>query len=758
MTGGGALSGFGAWAVRHRFAVLAVWAGLLALGLVGASHVSSVLSASIDLAAQGQARVVQQALQRFPGQDPFNLILVVRSPQSGPAVDTPVLRPGLEDIVRRLRTEPGVGRTMSILDPGVPRDVFLSPGGHTTLIFVGLDVQSASAAQALVPAIRKRLGAMDENTLTVKVTGSPAVYYDLAVAVDRGTVTAELIGLPLTAMVLILAFGSLLAAGVPLLIGVLSSTVSLAALYAIGTLSHHSFYISAESIVTMLALALGIDYSLLMVARFREAMAAGLPSHGAAIEAVRTAGHTILVSGSAVTLSLLSLMIAPLLRSLGLAGAMTVAVAVATALTAVPALLAVLGKRVNTPTALSRWLSGTSLGNHSWSWGLWARRVSARPLLSILVVLAIMAAIALPALALKPGIPGLEALPAGSESLAGAQELQAMGMTGAVTPLDVLIDTGQKDGILRPKVIAALTAVTRRISDRTDVASVVGPTSGPAWISTVLYQHFYRTETVARSGPLAMLADMTISTGANAALLTILPSNQLAAAHTRRLERAVRAAMASQPALDRATLLFGGVAEANAEALNTGWSKFPLVVLIVLATIFVLLMLSFRSLLVPLKAVVLNGLSVAASYGVLVAVFQHGMGASLLGFTPPRPERIEFLIPILLFAVTFGLSMDYEVFLVGRIREEHLRGASVRESIELALEHTGPVITWAAAIMTIVFASFLAAGSVSIKELGLPLAAAILLDATLVRMVLVPAFMTLAGHWNWWLPWRGSGR
>lgn len=742
-------------AVRHRVIVMLVWGLVAALAFPLSIRVDHVLTGSFGEATDPELLTVRQAMADFPGQSPQNAVLVLRS-------DAATLRAGTEafdavarDAVAALRRTPGVGTVTPYYQAGVPRKLVVGPDDRTAVILIGLTSDTLLAAEEATPVLRAAIRSVPRpDDMALLLTGAPAIYYDAIVAGKRDTTRAEIVALPITGIALVLAFAALVAAAIPLVIGLLSVTVTLAVLFVLGSVFHVFLNSFAQTVATMVGLAVGIDYALLVVSRYREALDRDPDPVRAAIATGTTAGRTVAVSGIAVAVSLGALIIpdSPILRSMGYAGVSAVLVALLAALTIVPALLASLGSNIDAPFRIHHWLTRTASFTRP-GWRRWVTRVLRHPLRYTVLALVILVGLALPARDLVADLPGAEALPRESESRRGADALAAMNGAGALNPLSILVDAGGPGNAFTAPFIDASLEATRRLEALPGVAGVIGPTTGPALFGASAYRVLYATEEAARNGPLATLADATISRGGGRALFTIVPDAQLTRNAALGLRAQAQQLLQEFPALHPASASYGGWALESAAIFSDTWSYFPRMAVAVLLVTFLLLVLAFRSLLVPLKAVVLNGFSVLASYGVLVAVFQYGWGSSLLGVAPARdPARLDFLIPILLFAVIFGLSMDYEVFLVARIREHHLAGVNDTEAIVSAIERTGPVITWAAVIMTTVFLAFLTASSPYIVQTGLPLAVAILLDATLVRVVLVPAFMRLAGRWNWWLP------
>jgi RND superfamily putative drug exporter len=533
---------------------------------------------------------------------------------------------------------------------------------------------------------------------------------DLFFAFEQSQPAAgELIGLLLAAVILFVAFGSLAAAALPL--G--TALVGLAAGVSSMSLMANVFDVPSWAPVlgAMVGLGVGIDYALFIVTRHRDNLAAGLPVAEAAGSALATAGKPVVVAGGIVVVAILGLVVAgvPFMTAGGVAVSVVVLVMVAVSVTLLPALLGVAGRRI---ARRGRRLPGGLETAGGTGWSRWIGHVTRNPWPYAVGVTVLLLALALPVLALRPGIPDDGSLPQGRTERQ-AYDLVARGFgPGSNGPVVVAIDMAGDNG-----------AVDR-------VAHAVGADPG-----------------------IASVAEPEVHAAADVAVLVAVPTTGPQDAATHDTVERLRAEV-----LPRA--LAGSAAQAHVGGQTANFAdvgarvneRLPVLIGAVLAMSFVLLMLAFRSVLVPLKAVVFNLLSIGAAYGVLVMVFQWGWAAGLIGVESTVP--IVSFIPMFMFAILFGLSMDYEVFLLSRVREEYVATGDNRTSIVRGVASTGRVITSAALIMICVFLSFVLGHDAGTKMFGLGLATAILVDATLVRMVLVPATMTLLGDANWWLPRR----
>lgn len=572
------------------------------------------------------------------------------------------------------------------------------------------DGSSALMTAALTPdedgdVVSAMLASLDEATpdgFEVSVAGDASGEAMMDALAEDGLVRGEAIGIAVALVILVAVFGALVAAGIPLVVAIAAIVMAVGATAIVGQAFELSFFV--VNMITMMGLALGIDYSLVMVQRFREELASGRTVLDAVTVAGGTANRAVLFSGITVVISLLGLLLVPstIMRSLG-AGAILVAVmAVTAALTLLPAILRLLGHRVNAGR-----LPGRHPDAEPRAWRAIARTVSARPGAWAVGGLVVLGLLAVPATQMRMAFPGLDSLPADNSLRIAAETLAE--------------DYGTGQGSV---VVAVEGGASARVAVE-EIASRMG--ADPAFAdATVTYQ-----------GDDAVIASTELLDAAD-------PEADAA------IERLRRDIVPEAVEGTQAVAYVGGD---QAEAVDfTGVIRdaTPWVLLAVLGASFVLLLVAFRSVVVPALAIALNLLSTAAAFGMLVAVFQWGWGNELLGF--PQVDGIAPWIPLFLFAVLFGLSMDYHVFLLSRIKERHDAGAPTSEAVAYGLSRTGSLITGAALIMVAVFAGFALGDLAEFSQMGFGLAAAVILDATVVRSVLVPALMTLLGQRNWYLP------
>ena len=722
---------------KRPWRVLSVWGLLLLVALPFAARVGEVLTAQPDTPPRSVARAVQEILLTdFATRSKYSVILLAASP-TRPVTD-PQIETEFGSLIEAVRALPTVASVQDYRgDTLLP---LLSPDGHYGAAIVNLEADTREEAQA---AVREILPIKNQpQSFDLYLSGGPALSLELQSISERDVHRAEFYGLPLSLIVLVIAFGAVVASGLPILIALLSVTLTFAVLYGLG--QTFEFALFTQTIVTMLGLATGIDYALLIVNRFREELSRLGDPRLAAASTTLTAGKAVTFSGSAVIVALCALLIPPLnfIRSIGIGGITVLLMSVLVSVTALPALLTLLGHRVN-------WLKLTRRepGRRTRAfWHAWAERVTSRPLLWGASGTALLLLLAVPALSMQVADPGARGMSQNTDAYRVLQGLEAANLEGLLTPYQVLLDFGEADGFFHPSAVRAVSRYTREVETLGGVQQVFSPTTAGG-VPGLLLNQYYATRGLAEASPVRELAQATVSQNGRYASVQVVPVGDLSPAGGRVLARALQSA-ARDLGLEAQV---GGEPIVNAEWNHVLYRDFPLAVGLIYLVTLIILGMTFRSLLIPLKSILLNTLTIAASFGVLTLIFQYGWGARLLGLSGPL-GFVDNSAPIFTFALVFGLSMDYEVFLVSRIYEAHKRGQTDRQAVAYALSATGGVITSAALIMIAVCGVFAFSDIVLIKSLGLGLCVAIFLDATLVRMVLVPAVMTLAGRWNWWLP------
>jgi putative drug exporter of the RND superfamily len=705
--------GVARWSAKRRFTVIAIWVGLFLLGgLLTSSYLSGALTTQAEFTNNPDSKQARQLLeQRLSGPRRSNEVVIVRS-ESKTVTD-----PKFKAYVQRLKGDldaliPAV--VQQATDPYQAGNQLVSDDRHAILIPVTMAGTLDDANANIDKLLDRTLHAPHPDGVRVWVAGEATAAKDANTIAEQDLRKGETIGMMAAVAILVVVFGALAAAVVPVVLAITSIVVALGLVSLLGLAFDLSFFVT--NMVTMIGLAVGIDYSLFIVSRYREERAHGRDKLAAIGAAGATANRAVFFSGMTVVLALAGMLLNPttIFRSIAAGAIAVVLVAVAASLTLLPALLAVMGDRVNAlrvPVLFRRRHQG--LERTHGLWAVVARRVMARPAASLLLAGVILVVAAVPLVGIRTGFSGISTFPDDVQSKQAFTVLSRDFSAGLTSPALIVVE-GQ---VRSPAVTAAI--------DKLQAALTADRAFGPSTVQTN------------RAGDLALVSVPIKSD----------PSGEAATAAVRRL-----CAVVVPGAFDGvdARVLVGGETASSIDFFDlTRWYT-PFAIALVLGLSFLLLLVVFRSVVLPLLGVALNLLSVGAAYGLLVLVFQHGIGAGVLGFQ--QVDTIQAWLPLFLFSVLFGLSMDYQVFLLSRIQERYGHTLDNRDAVSFGLRTTGGIITGAAVIMVAVFAGFAAGQLVELQQTGFGLAVAVLIDATLVRSVLVPAAMRLLGRRNWYLP------
>ena len=633
---------------------------------------------------------------------------------------------------------------------------FISTDGHSAYAVVRLTITDEESANEM-PAIRALI---DQPTgATLKLAGVGPFTEDQARQSEKELVQAETVSGPFALLILLAVFASVVAAGLPLLVAGLAIPTTLAGVFLVAQTTELSIYV--QNVATMLGLALAIDYSLFMVSRFREELRRGRTVAQAVETTVATSGKAVAFSGLAVAIGLSGLLLftPAALRSFGIGGSIVVASSVFYALTFLPAVLGMLGHRVNALslsglfTAIRRRLgrpASAAARPRPSRWAGVAHAVMARPFAFLIPAVLFLLLVGTPFLRLSQGIPNASTLPAGLESRDAAVALATDFQKGETSPISILAtvagDPLSAANIAKVNDYAAAVDAIAGIDRVEGPFTVVDPQTGGPMTADQLAAFF--AAPAGQLGPqLAAARDQLKDAyvrGSSVRLDAVSPLDPVSPAGGAVIP-AVRAIH-----VDGVTSAVGGLAAEGHDFMVSQGATVPLAVTVTLLASGVILFLLFGSIVIPLKAIVMTLLSITASFGALVWIFQEGNLSNVLGFTSPG-----FTVagnPIIMFSVLFGLSMDYEVLLLSRIQEAYRRTGDNTASVAEGLSRTAGVITGAAVIMVVVFSAFALADSITIKSIGVGMAIAVFVDATIIRVLLVPAAMRLMGRWNWWAP------
>ncbi|MEV4640414.1 MMPL family transporter [Actinoplanes sp. NPDC049548] len=711
------------WSAEHPWRAIALWIVFVAVCFVGgnAAGLNEATAEDMAVGESGRASVIIEhgAFADEPAVD--NVLITARSG----TLDKRAADDAAKAAADRLRTVPGVAK----IGEAIP-----ATDGTALLVPITMSGDPATASDRIEP-LRAATAEVQQQypALRVEQVGGPSIGKALDDTLGKDFKRAEWLSLPVTLAILAIAFGALIAAGIPVLLAL----SSVAAAIGLSTLASHLVPAddAASSVILLIGMAVGVDYSLFYVRREREERAKGR-GHVDAVEiAAETSGHAVVVSGTAVIISMAGLFLAndAIFSSLAVGSILVVAVAVIGSLTVLPALLAKLGRWVDRPRVPLLWrlaarrTSADGQTSPSRFWSTVLRPALRRPLPTLLVSVGVLLALAAPALGMQLKLPGTEDLPRTTPAMQAYDRLAAAYPSNGTRHI-VAVEAPADQA-------TAVKAALTRLADSTQGDRLFAPQE--------------------QTGP-----DIEVSPGKRVSILYV------ATPFTSRSEEAVQSlerlrddlVPAALGGLNGASYAVGGDVAASKDYASHIWHKLPIVVGFVLLLTFLVMAWTFRSVVVALTSILLNLLSAAAAYGLLVLVFQNTWAEGALGFT--SIGAIVTWLPLFLFVVLFGLSMDYHVFVVSRIREAVLRGVGNREAVAEGITGSAGVVTSAAIVMVAVFSIFATLSTIDMKQLGVGLAAAILLDATLIRGVVLPSLMTLLGPANWWAPrlLRGRGK
>jgi uncharacterized membrane protein YdfJ with MMPL/SSD domain len=702
-------------ASRHPWRTLVVWViALFTAGVLASQFLGGALTTDTDFTNEPEAKQAANLLEeRLRGPNEGTEFVVVTAAS---AVTDPAYRAYVSELQA----------TITALGPDVVQHVGsyltnegpVSETGRSTLLPVTLaGVDHTAVGESAVRLVDRVKSIEAPEGFEALVAGPTTLENDFIRLAEEGLQQGETIGLAVALVVLVFVFGAVVASLIPILLAVMAIAIALGAAAAFGLAFDLPFFIA--NIITMIGLAVGIDYSLFIVSRYREERANGLDKLDAITHTGATASRAVFFSGLTVMVALMGMLLLPntIYRSIGLGAILVVITAVAASLTLLPAVLALMGDKVDALRIRGR---RTGWGRrHSRLWDGITGTVMRRPVVSLVLAGGILMVAALPYFSINEGFSGVSTLPDEVQSKKAFLILEKEFSGGLGSPVEIVID-----GDITPSVISSIEEMREALD--------ADPSFGPSTVE------------INEAGDLALVsAPLSGDMSSDAALDAV-----------RKLRNEVVPRLFNDGPVD---VLVGGDTAYNVDYLDQTTLYTPIVFLLVLGLSFVLLTVAFRSLVIPAKAMAMNLLSVGAAFGLVVLFFQQGVGpdfvkdiAGWLGFG--QVEAIEAGLPLFMFAVLFGLSMDYHVFLISRIRERFDRTGDNAGSVAYGLRTSGALITGAAAIMVAVFAGFAAGPLVGLQQMGFGLAVAVALDATIVRSVLVPATMKLLGNRNWYLP------
>ena len=698
------------YVVHHRRLVIGVWILLTAFGAFSAGKVADRWLEDFSIPGASGYEADQRALAKLGSGELFPRVIVFKSDQDVTKV------PGVDTAIDKVTAATPGSRVSSFFNTG--DDLYVSkdrhvmfatvyPAGQFTFEPLSLDPTKDALAASLPPGVDGYVTGIDalyaESSKTAEGSEPPSIFVEF------------LIGALGALVILLFTFGTLPAVAMPLAIAIASILNTFSLIWLLTYITDVSIIV--QFLVALVGLGIAIDYALLMIFRFREELRHGADRDKAIEQTMKHAGRSVIVSGSTVAVGLLSMIILPLpfIRSIGIGGMLIPAVSVLTSITLLPALLYTLGPRVNRLRVLPKRIVEGSDDPTKGFWNRWAHLVVRRPLPVAAAGLAIVGALLFYGVQLHPGDAQAIDLPGGGSAHQGAQVLRDAGITeGVHKPFQVVVE-----GDATP---AQLDQVAARLDETEGIA---GAAAAPS----------------ARADGLALVEAYATTDGSNRETRKTI---------TRLKDDVVPAAEAE---LGGPQVTLAGLPTGEQEFIDAVYGNFPYVLLFVVLLTYILLMRAFKSVLLPLKAVILNLVSLGAAYGIIVFIFQKGHGAEEI-WNVPATDSIISWIPLMIFAFLYGLSMDYEVFMLTRMREAYDETGDTAQAISLGLARTGKLVTSAALVLMFAFFVLSTSPGTDIKQFGIGLAAGIVFDATVIRALLVPSIMRLMGEWNWWMPPR----
>lgn len=714
---------------RYRWTILTIWTISLIVALFLAPMAQSNLKAGFG-ESDVESRRGLEIMEEYLGFPEATLTILFSTNNPNLVAQDPLFKFELEKSIEILKGYPDVTRIITPYDGGTP--AMISPNGKSAYAIVLLNT---SIDESMDKFYQLR-DMVKSSELEVLFTGGIAIFADLNKAIAVDLRRAETIALPIVLVVLVVVYGSLIAACLPIVIGGLSIAFTLAMVYGLSQITDVSIFVL--NIASFLGLGIAIDYSLLVVNRFREELQYH-PKNVALGITMSTAGKALLFSGLTTILGLSGLLFFDFmaLRSIGIGGIFVVALSLLQVLTLLPALLHILGSRVN---ALAITKIRPENDRH---WASIAKVVMRYPIFVIVPVMLILVILGIPFLRVQIGAPWASILPENAEARIGWEKINQEFGVGEMAPILVVV-SNTTSFLGNPEAIGKLYDYVEQINSDPRVHRLESIVSLRHQAKKKDYQFLYSTP----NGTLAFIENNPLSSllAENITLIRVFEKNSPLSPSSKDLVRKIRG-ISTNYQFD--TYVTGVTADVM-DSVDEMYKDFPAIIAYVMVTTYIALFFLFRSIILPLKAITMNAMSIFASYGALVFIFQDGHFHKLLGFTPQG--NIEATIPILMFCIVFGLSMDYEVFLLSRVKEFYDRTKKNSDSVAAGLGKTGRVITSAALIMALVSGSFATGEIVFVKALGIGTAIAILIDATVVRVLLVPSLMCLLGDWNWWSP------
>jgi RND superfamily putative drug exporter len=748
------LRGWGKGIYKAKWFIVVAWIVLIILGGSVFGKLPALLSGGGWEVPNSQSQIAGELLaSQFEGRSESSLVLVLRDPDH--AVGSPEYNEKLGKVIDALKTEEGVAGIFSILDASESvRQGLIGNDKNMSIAFIDMNITADYVMNKVTEYQNHLVHKAESLGVEAHLVGTTAFQGENSEQSKVGLAKAEMIVFPLIILILLFVFRSVVATFTSLFVTIASVLVAMGIVYLVASQVELSVFVTNSAL--MLGLGVGIDYSLFIVNRFKQELLKNNNKADALVRTMETAGHTVLFSAITVIAALSALFVVPLpaIKAIAFGGIAVVFVAGLVSLSLLPAILGLLGTRINKGGI--PFLSRSEATAKISGWKKWTKAIMRRPVMFMVITLILLIVLALPAAGMKLYSPDMRILPVETTVRQGFTMLEKSYGVGAASPMSIVLHNENSD-MRSMESISKIMKLQTTLEKENNVASVSSIASFFPGMESAIVTGLLQADGSKLPPDVKKMTDRYLSKDGHTALLEVKLDQYGSSDASRDFAIKLRDTVLPGFDLPKGTSFsIGGETMSGIDVSKSINDSLLPALAIMLVLIFIILVITFRSILLPLKAIILNLFSVAATYGILVFVFAKGYGVEI--FNATSNGYIIHFVPILLLALLFGLSTDYEVFLVSRIKEEYDRTGNNEESIAEGMEKTGPLITGAAVLMFAVFAGFAFSGALPIQMLGFGMAVAIALDATLIRMLLVPVAMKLLGRLNWWFPGRTVAR
>ncbi len=733
--------------IIYRIPILIFWIVLTLFAGLGALNVHKILQGEGSY-VKGSESYEQSELitKHFPQQYTKNIIVTLKSKKL--TMDSPEYIQAIEKIETFAKSKKEVG---AVFDYKLEPD-FASKDKKSTFILLGLTDDSAEISSEDADIITRNIKKIIiDPDIEMHITGSAVIVGDITRISGNDSARAEKRILPIVIVLLIFVFGAIVSALLPIVLGFMSIIITLGCLFLIG----HYFELTmfCKAITSMMGLGVGIDYSLFMVSRFREELIKGKTPKQAAIDTTATAGKAVCYSGFAVTVGMAALLIPnlPLTHSIGFSGILVVTIAILLSLTLLPVIFSLVGERINSPRAFHRLVKLSSSPQNFWL--NWSKMVMKRPVTFFVLGLVTLLMISSFTLSMKLWNSSVLLMPEWLDSRKGFVHVLEIDPSRKFSPVGVSFETKDGSSIYDRKNIKEIYEFSEKVLGNENIKKVLGIVDPSTKTSLEAYQNFYTNALMMQNLQMTPQNPFVNQEGTKTIMWAIHRNseNETEDWNTVISLRKIRDSFVS----NNLKILIGGGGSTNVDFQNAVYKHFPLIILLIVIATYIIMFSLLGSIILPFKAIFMNIISVTSSYGWLILVFKYGVTANILGITQ-LPGGLLIITPLVLFCIIFGLSMDYEIFMMSRIKEEYDKSNDIDYAVSMGLEKSGGIITSAALIMIIVFSAFSFSNVIMVQEIGLGLSAAVFIDATIIRIMLVPSILKILDKSAWWLPkaWR----